>query len=94
VDLRCLLEELGGRRISTILVEGGGRVLGSFIQSGFADEFYFFYAPKILADAGGVSMLSGRPRLRIADCIRAYGTSARKLGEDLLVYGRFREQLY
>jgi len=94
VDLWCLLEELGRRRIASILVEGGGRVLGSFIQSGFADEFFFFYAPKILADAGGVSMLSGRPRLRIADCVRAYGTSARKLGEDLLVYGRFREQLY
>ena len=94
VDLRCLLQELGRRRISNILVEGGGHVLGAFIESGLADEFYFFYAPKILADAGGVSMLSGRPRLKIADCVRAYGTSARKLGEDLLVWGRFREQLY
>ncbi len=54
VDLPCLLEELGRRRISSILVEGGGRVLGSFLQNGFADEFYFFYAPKILADPGGV----------------------------------------
>ncbi len=94
VDLPCLLEELGRRRISSILVEGGGRVLGSFIQSGSADEFYFFYAPKILADPGGVSMLSGRPGLKLADCVRAYGTSAKKLGEDLLVCGRFREQLY
>ena len=50
VDLPLLLKELGRRRISSILVEGGGRVLGSFIQNGFADEFYFFYAPKILAD--------------------------------------------
>jgi diaminohydroxyphosphoribosylaminopyrimidine deaminase / 5-amino-6-(5-phosphoribosylamino)uracil reductase len=94
VDLPCLLKELGRRRISSILVEGGGRVLGSFIQNGFADEFYFFYAPKILADSSGVSMLSGRPRLKIADCVRAYGISTRKLGEDLLVCGRFREQLY
>ena len=94
VDLECLLKELGRRRISSILVEGGGRVLGSFIQNGFADEFYFFYAPKILADPSGVCMLSGRPRLKIADCVRAYGISTRKLGEDLLVCGRFREQLY
>jgi diaminohydroxyphosphoribosylaminopyrimidine deaminase/5-amino-6-(5-phosphoribosylamino)uracil reductase len=94
VDLPCLLEELGRRRLSSILVEGGGRVLGSFIQNGVADEFYFFYAPKILADPGGVSMLSGRPRPKIADCVRAYGISTKKLGEDLLVYGRFGEQLY
>jgi diaminohydroxyphosphoribosylaminopyrimidine deaminase/5-amino-6-(5-phosphoribosylamino)uracil reductase len=94
VDLPFLLKELGRRRISSILVEGGGRVLGSFIQNGFADGFYFFYAPKILADPSGVCMLSGRPRLKIADCVRAYGLSTRKLGEDLLVCGRFGEQLY
>jgi len=94
VDLPFLLKELGRRRISSILVEGGGRVLGSFIQNGFADGFYFFYAPKILADPSGVCMLSGRPRLKIADCVRAYGIGTRKLGEDLLVCGRFGEQLY
>ena len=94
VDLPCMLKELGRRGISSILVEGGGRVLGSFIQNGFADEFYFFYAPKILADPSGVCMLNGRPRPKIADCVRAYGISTRKLGEDLLVCGRFREQLY
>jgi diaminohydroxyphosphoribosylaminopyrimidine deaminase/5-amino-6-(5-phosphoribosylamino)uracil reductase len=94
LDLLGVLKELGRRRLSSILVEGGGRVSGSFIQDGFADEFYFFYAPKILADPGGVCMLRGRPRLRIADCFHAYEISAAKLGEDLLVRGKFREQLY
>ncbi len=94
VDLPAMLKELGQRRLSSILVEGGGRVLGSFIQDGLADEFRFFYAPKILADPSGVCMLRGRPRLKVADCVRAYEMSARRLGEDLLVCGRFREQLY
>lgn len=94
VDLTSLLEELGRRRISSLFVEGGARVLGSFMQEGLADEFRFFYAPKILGDPSGVSMLSGRPRLKIADCVRACGVGVRKLGEDLLVCGRFREHLY
>jgi diaminohydroxyphosphoribosylaminopyrimidine deaminase/5-amino-6-(5-phosphoribosylamino)uracil reductase len=94
LDVSSLLMELGRRRMSSILVEGGGRVLGSFIESGFADEFYFFYAPKILGDPGGVKMLSGRPRLKIADCIRTYGITTRKFADDLLVSGRFRERLY
>lgn len=94
LDLPCLLKELGRRRISSLLVEGGGRVLGSFMQSGVADEFCFFFAPKVLGDPGGVSMLSGRPRPKLADCVRAYRVSTRKLGEDLLVCGGFREQLY
>ena len=53
VDIASALKELGRKRISSILVEGGGRVLGSFLESGFADEFHFFYAPKILGDPAG-----------------------------------------
>ncbi len=94
VDVPGLLKELGQNRISSLLVEGGGHVLGSFIESGYADEFYFFYAPKILADPEGVSMLSGGPRLKIADCVKAHGINMRKLGEDLLINGRLRERLY
>ncbi len=94
VDLASLLKELGRKGISSILVEGGGRVLGSFLESGTADEFYFFYASKILGDPGGVSMLSSRPRLKIADCVRTYGITTRKFSDDLLLSGRFREQLY
>jgi diaminohydroxyphosphoribosylaminopyrimidine deaminase/5-amino-6-(5-phosphoribosylamino)uracil reductase len=94
VDLAGMLEELGRRRIMNLFVEGGAHVLGSFIESGLADEFFFFYAPKILADPNGVSMLSGRPRMKISDCVQAYEIGARKIGGDLLVYGRFREQIY
>jgi diaminohydroxyphosphoribosylaminopyrimidine deaminase/5-amino-6-(5-phosphoribosylamino)uracil reductase len=94
VDLSSVLKELGAKRISSILVEGGGRVLGSFLESGLADDFHFFYAPKILGDPGGVRMLSCGPKLKIADCVRACGITTKKFADDLLVSGRFREQLY
>jgi diaminohydroxyphosphoribosylaminopyrimidine deaminase/5-amino-6-(5-phosphoribosylamino)uracil reductase len=89
-----LLKELGQNSISSLLVEGGGHVSASFMESGHADEFYFFYAPKILGDPRGLSMLSGGPRFHMADCVKAYGLSIRKLGEDLLIRGRLREELY
>lgn len=94
VDISAVLEELGRRRLSNILVEGGGRVLGSFLEGGFADEFYFFYAPKILGDPGGVAMLNCGKRLKIADCVRAFGIAVRRCDGDLLVSGRFREDIY
>ena len=94
VEIAQLLGELGKRRISSMLVEGGSRVLGAFLESGFADEFHFFYAPKILADPGGIVMLTGRPRLEIAESITAHGIRTRRFGDDLLVSGRLREQLY
>lgn len=92
LDLRNVMEELGKRRISSLLAEGGGRVLGSFIDEGLADEFYFFYAPKILA--GGVGMIRGRSRQKIADSVPVFGLKTRNIGGDLLVSGRFREELY
>ncbi|MDR3557867.1 MAG: bifunctional diaminohydroxyphosphoribosylaminopyrimidine deaminase/5-amino-6-(5-phosphoribosylamino)uracil reductase RibD [Syntrophobacteraceae bacterium] len=94
VEVVGLLQELGQNRMSSLLVEGGGHVLGSFMDSGQADEFYFFYAPKILGDPGGVSMVAGAPKPKMIDCVKAHGLNVRKLGEDLLVNGRLRERLH
>ncbi|MHC1727072.1 MAG: bifunctional diaminohydroxyphosphoribosylaminopyrimidine deaminase/5-amino-6-(5-phosphoribosylamino)uracil reductase RibD [Syntrophobacteraceae bacterium] len=94
IDIPGLLSELGKRHLSSLLVEGGGHVLGSFMESGLADEFYFFYAPKILADPGGISMVRGRQRIKIAESVQAYGIKTRRFGEDLLISGRLREKLY
>lgn len=51
VSLPALLKALGGLGISHILVEGGGRVVGSFISGGLADRFICFISPLII---GGV----------------------------------------
>ncbi len=92
LNLHQILEELGKRRISSLLVEGGGKVLGSFIDGGMADEFYFFYAPKLLA--GGIGMVRGGSRQKIADSVPVFGIKTRSIDGDLLVSGRFREELY
>jgi diaminohydroxyphosphoribosylaminopyrimidine deaminase/5-amino-6-(5-phosphoribosylamino)uracil reductase len=94
IEIARTLKELGKRRMSSMLVEGGSRVLGAFLESGFADEFNFFYAPKILADRSGIGMLAGKPRLKISESIAAHGIRTRRFGDDLLVSGRLREQLY
>jgi diaminohydroxyphosphoribosylaminopyrimidine deaminase/5-amino-6-(5-phosphoribosylamino)uracil reductase len=94
IEIAPLLKELGKRRISSMLVEGGSRVLGAFLESGFSDEFHFFYAPKILADPDGIGMLTGRSRLKIGESIPAHGIRTRRFGDDVLVSGRLRELLY
>ena len=48
VDLAALLDELGRRRWTCLLVEGGGGVLGSFIGQGLADELLVFVAPRLV----------------------------------------------
>ena len=42
-----LLEELARRNMTNVLVEGGGRVLGSFLDEHQLDEIDVFIAPII-----------------------------------------------
>lgn len=47
VDLTAVLQELGKRQVSSLLVEGGAGVLTSFIREGLADRLIIISAPKI-----------------------------------------------
>lgn len=48
VDIRQLLETLGKRDISSLLVEGGGLIYTSFLKLGLIDKIVGIIAPKIL----------------------------------------------
>lgn len=48
IALRNLLSALHEMGMTNVLVEGGGQVLGSFLQSGFADAAEIFVAPKLI----------------------------------------------
>ena len=50
--LDALLAELGRRRLTNVLVEGGGRLLGSLLDARAIDEVHVFIAPKLVG--GGV----------------------------------------
>jgi diaminohydroxyphosphoribosylaminopyrimidine deaminase / 5-amino-6-(5-phosphoribosylamino)uracil reductase len=47
-DLAVLLDELGRRRWTNLLVEGGAAVLGSFFDHDLVDEAHIYVAPKLL----------------------------------------------
>lgn len=60
VDLKRLATLLGERGVTSILVEGGGGIIGSAFRSGIVDKIYFFYAPKILGGDDGVPICRGQ----------------------------------
>lgn len=94
LDLGCLLDELGRRQVNSVLVEGGGSTLGSFLGRQLADAFYFFYAPKVLGDAEAVPMIAGRSVAAMANAVSVHGIQLKRFQEDILVTGRFHEDLY
>jgi len=94
VELRSLLRECGKRRITSLLVEGGGRVLADFLENQLADDFYFFYAPKIVGDPEAIPMLRGRPRNSMSEAHAVFDLRVRRFGDDVMLSGRFHREIY
>lgn len=57
--LAALLAELGRRRLTNMLVEGGPEVLGGFFDAGLVDEVWAFIAPRIIGGAAAVAPVGG-----------------------------------
>jgi diaminohydroxyphosphoribosylaminopyrimidine deaminase / 5-amino-6-(5-phosphoribosylamino)uracil reductase len=83
---RPVLEDLGRRQLVSVLVEGGGHVLGSALASGVADRMALFLAPRILG-AGGLGAFEGLQGKGLAEMPRVWEWEWRHIGSDLLVEG-------
>jgi diaminohydroxyphosphoribosylaminopyrimidine deaminase/5-amino-6-(5-phosphoribosylamino)uracil reductase len=59
-NVDALLDEMGRRRMTNVLVEGGPEVLGSFFDATAIDEFHVFIAPRLAGGAGAKSPIGGR----------------------------------
>ncbi len=55
-NLAFVLDELSKRGIQQLLVEGGPKVLASFLRERLADELCVYIAPKILGSAGSADI--------------------------------------
>jgi diaminohydroxyphosphoribosylaminopyrimidine deaminase/5-amino-6-(5-phosphoribosylamino)uracil reductase len=85
------LDELGRRQLTSLLLEGGPTLAGSFLDGGEVDELRLFIAPVVVGGSGARGVAEGRGAARIADAQRALATEWRQVGEDLLVRARLRE---
>jgi diaminohydroxyphosphoribosylaminopyrimidine deaminase/5-amino-6-(5-phosphoribosylamino)uracil reductase len=48
VDLQKMLEELHGRGVRSVLLEGGPTLAGAFLHAGLIDRVVAYVAPKLL----------------------------------------------
>ena len=87
IDIRQLLLELGKMNITSVLVEGGSRVAGSFLRSGHCDKVCLFYAPKFLGGDDGIPVISGKGPEKIKDLVGLRDVSIEMHDGDILVQG-------
>ncbi|MDD5591395.1 MAG: bifunctional diaminohydroxyphosphoribosylaminopyrimidine deaminase/5-amino-6-(5-phosphoribosylamino)uracil reductase RibD [Dehalococcoidales bacterium] len=87
VDLRELLKALGKRDITSVLVEGGGCLLGSLFDSELVDKVIAFIAPLIIGGKEAGTAVAGRGVDKLTDALRLDEISTEQVGEDLMICG-------
>jgi diaminohydroxyphosphoribosylaminopyrimidine deaminase / 5-amino-6-(5-phosphoribosylamino)uracil reductase len=85
LDMEILMQELGQRQITSVLIEGGGTTLASAFEAGVVDKVMFFVAPKIAGGRDAITAVEGEGAARMDDCIRLEEMTARPVGGDILI---------
>ncbi len=84
-SLRAVLRELGRREITSVLLEGGGRVLGDAFDRRLVDRVQFYLAP--LLCGGPVPAVGGRGVGATLEAPRLRDPRYEKIGGDLRLTG-------
>lgn len=87
ISLKDLLKELYKRDIISVLVEGGSRVLGSFVDEKLVDRVYAFYAPVIIGGKKAIPAVGGLGRNLVSESLKLSSVSLKKYGDNLMISG-------
>jgi len=84
IDLGALMDILARRQVDSIMVEGGARVITSFVKLKLADLFVITVSPKLV---GGLPVIDTRG-FKTASALRLTDVYYQRLGADLVVWAR------
>ena len=85
IDLKDLLSKLFEKRITSIFVESGGTLSGSFIKENLVDTLYQFITPKITNDNNSKSCFNGDNINFITECKEYKVKTIKKLEHDIFI---------
>jgi riboflavin biosynthesis pyrimidine reductase len=86
VDLKDLLQKLGKKNISSVLLEGGATTITSFIRQGLADKIIAIVAPKIMGE--GVEAVGELGILKVGRALKLSFDRVYRNGEDVIIEAR------
>jgi len=87
VNLKDMLKRLAQLGIASILVEGGGTLIGSLFDEGLVDKVKFFVSLKIIGGKSSLSSVMGKGIRRVDRAIKIKDAVLRRIGEDFLIEG-------
>ena len=89
--VRSALDQLGQSGVTSILLEGGPRLAGAFLDAGEVDEIRLFVAPVVVGGSNARDPLEGEGVERIAEATRALELDVERIADDVLISARLRE---
>jgi diaminohydroxyphosphoribosylaminopyrimidine deaminase / 5-amino-6-(5-phosphoribosylamino)uracil reductase len=89
--LRAALDQLGAEGVTSMLLEGGPRLAGAFLDAGEIDEIRLFVAPLVLGGRAARDPLESEGVEAISEAVRPRTLTCERVGEDLLLTARIRE---
>jgi diaminohydroxyphosphoribosylaminopyrimidine deaminase/5-amino-6-(5-phosphoribosylamino)uracil reductase len=87
-----LLPELGRRRMTHVLIEGGSGVLGSAFDQGVIDEWHVFVTPKLLGGRSALSPIGGAGRKNVSPLSDLVDARWQIVGDDAYLHGCTRRE--
>ena len=90
-NLGAVLEHLGRREITSLMIEGGAMVNWAALAENIVDKVFLYYAPKILGGQGSIPFASGHGFTRISDAAVVKSIRVHRFGEDFAVEGYLKD---
>ncbi len=87
VDLPSLLKKLGEKEITSLLVEGGGGIIASFLENKLVDKIYAIISPLLIGGKEAPTPFEGKGFSSLKDALHLKNFTCRRLGRDYLWEG-------
>ena len=82
-----LLEDLGRKNITALLIEGGGNLAASALKANVVDYVEFHIAPRILGGAGSHTSVDGSDPQKMCEALDLEHVKTTVYGRDIVVSG-------
>lgn len=82
LDLKTVLSRLSERNLSSVIIEGGAEVAGSFVAERLIDKATFFLAPKIIGGREAVPAIGGEGIERLSEAMALGDVEVIRRGND------------
>ncbi len=85
VDFGAMLDLLGSRAISSLMVEGGAGIIRGFLDAQLVDQLVITVSPQLI---GGTRVLGEQATAGAVTYPKITGVHYQRLGDDMILYGR------